>query len=207
MQVFNFDCDMSQLVASKKVSKTEGNRVYETDLYIQSDGTHQTLLFWSPPLVCKLKDASHVTFDLPPDQEAEEFYSFLNNIDNRVVGLAQEHWRDWFGNKDDDDDPSDRYKSNIKVGSKGECLRLLSTKLSSGLKCKYVSGDDTTNPFNEDVTQLENVRGLIELRRLVFGKSTFKGELIVHQLVLEEQKEPEELHLSKYSNETEWVSL
>tara|TARA_Y100000389_G_scaffold63927_1_gene59942 strand:- start:136 stop:756 length:621 start_codon:yes stop_codon:yes gene_type:complete len=206
MQVFDINTDLSKLMVSKRVTKTDSNRVYEADLYMQCEDAHQTLLFWSPRLMCNLKDASHVTFDLPSDQEGEEFYTFLNNIDQNVITLSQGNWCNWFGNKDEDEDPADRYKSNIKVGS-GECLRLLSTKLSSNLKCKYVSGDDTGNPFADGVTQLDNVRGLIELRRLVFGKSTFKGELIVHQLILEEQQESEQLPLNKYSNDTEWVSL
>ena len=210
MRVHGIQSDLSQLDVSARLTKTENTRVYECNIFMKNEKDSQSLLFWSPQLKCKMKDSGHLVFDLPSNDESEEFYTFLNNVDSNVVSLAQKNWVKWFG-KDypGDDDIADRYRTNIKVGSKDECLRMLHTKVSPHIKCRINNEESSVveTPFTEDVKQISNVRALIELKRIVIGRSNFKGEYVVHQLLLPDEPEIEELHVQQYSSETDWINL
>ena len=208
MKAYSLDCDLSKLTVGKKMLKTDSARVYEGKIFMQEDDTTQSLLFWSPLLNCKMKDENHIVFDLPCNDDGENFFTFLSNMDQSITTLAQENWVKWFG-KDypGDEDIAERYRTNIKVGSKDDCLRTFHTKVSPFLKCKMNNEElqDIELPFNENKSTC-NARGLIELKRIVVGRANFKAEFVVHQLLLSEEVETE-VEPNQYTSETDWINL
>lgn len=198
------EVSLDNLHALKKIKKTEGAKLYETQVYTKADSHCQSLLFWTPSVQFSVKEHGRISLLLPQTDECEQLFDLFCDIDRLIVDISIERWKRWFQEDVTLDDVTDRYKTSLKAGSKREEGRIINMKLGNNFKHKL--GDTIA-----DNTQLTDGRGLVlvELKRLVFGKSNFKCDYVIHQIQEERiEVEPSEMGDDEplYFESEEWVS-
>lgn len=173
------DIDVSELKCQRNVRKVE--KLFETQVYLKTDGKAHNVLFWTPEVKCVPKDGK-LSLMLSDDELCESLYTLITSVDQKVTDLSVNNWVKWFG-KDDitDEDIIERYRTPLKAGSKQDG-RVFQVKISPDIRCK----DGETDVSIEDIKETPvNAKVLLELKRIVFGRGSFKLEYIAHQLLVQ----------------------